>query len=74
VAQLKQFRLRLAKRIGLPSEIASALWQNGVHIHAFFVEIEEGEDVFHLAVDKVATAKRTFAKNGWHTTEESLQI
>src|SRR6266567_2711951 len=32
--QVKQFELRIAKRPGLPSEIASALWQKGVHIQA----------------------------------------
>jgi hypothetical protein len=74
VAQLKQFRLRLAKRAGLPSEIASALWQKGVHIQAFSVEIEESEDIFHLAVDKAALAKETFAENGWCATEESPQL
>ena len=68
--QLKQFRLRLAKRTGLPSEIASALWQKGVHIQAFVVEIEEGTDIFHLAVDQAAVAKQAFAENGWHATEE----
>jgi hypothetical protein len=74
VAQLKQFRLRLAKRAGLPSEIASALWHKGVHIQAFSVEIEESEDIFHLAVDKAALAKKTFAENGWCATEESPQL
>lgn len=69
--QVKQFRLRLAKRPGLPSEIASALWQRGVHIAAFSVELEGQEDVFHLAVDKAAAARRTFIENGWHATEES---
>ena len=34
VPQVKQFELRIAKRPGLPSEIASALWQKGVHIQA----------------------------------------
>ena len=68
--QLKQFRLQLGKRTGLPSEIASVLWQKGVHIQAFVVEIEEGEDVIHLAVDQVAVAKRAFAENDWHATEE----
>lgn len=74
VAKLKQFRLRLAKRTGLPSEIASALWQKGVHIQGFIVEIEEEEDTFHLAVDKAAVAKQTFAENGWCATEEGLQF
>ena len=66
----KQFRLRLTKRTGLPSEIASALWQKGVHIQAFLVEIEEKEDIFYLAVDKAALARETFAENGWRATEE----
>jgi hypothetical protein len=74
VAKLKQFRLRLAKRTGLPSEIASALWQKGVHIQAFIVEIEGEEDIFHLAVDKAAIAKRTFVENGWRATEECVQL
>ena len=74
MAKLKQFRLRLAKRTGLPSEIASALWQKGVHIQSFIVEIEEEEDIFHLAVDKAALAKRTFVENGWRATEECVQL
>lgn len=74
VAKLKQFRLRLAKRAGLPSEIASALWQKGVHIQAFVVEIEDEEDIFHLAVDKAALAEQTFAENGWRATEECPQL
>ena len=71
VAQVKQFRLRLANRPGLPGEVASALWQRGVHIAAFSVELGEREDVFHLAVDKAAVARQTFIENGWHATEES---
>lgn len=74
MAKLKQFRLRLAKRAGLPSEIASALWQKGVHIQAFVVEIEDEEDIFHLAVDKAALAEQTFAENGWRATEECPQL
>ena len=74
LVKLKQFRLRLAKRTGLPSEIASALWQKGVHIQAFIVEIEEEEDIFHLAVDKAAVAKQTFVENGWRATEECVQL
>lgn len=74
VAKLKQFRLRLAKRTGLPSEIASALWQKGVHIQAFIVEIEQDEDIFHLAVDKAPLAKQTFVENGWRATEECVQL
>ena len=70
VKQLRQFRLRLAKRTGLASEIVSALWQKGVHIQAFVVEIEEGEDVIHLAVDQPAVAKQTFAENRWQAIEE----
>lgn len=70
MTELKQFKLRLAKRTGLPSEIAAALWQKGVYIQAFVVEIEEEEDVFHVSVDKAALAKQTFAENGWRATEE----
>jgi hypothetical protein len=75
VSQVKQFRLRLAKRPGLPSEITTALWQKGVHIESFFVEFEEGEDIFHLAVDDAALAEQTFIENGWKATEEeALQL
>jgi hypothetical protein len=70
VPQVKQFKLRIARRPGLPSEIVSALWQKGVHIQAFFVEVEEDQDIFHLAVDKAALAKETFIENGWKATEE----
>src|SRR5438128_11554029 len=56
VPQVKQFELRIAKRPGLPSEIASALWQEGVHIQAFSAQLQEGQEIFHLAVDKAAVA------------------
>ena len=70
VSQVKQFELRIAKRPGLPSEIASALWEKGVRIQAFTVEIQEGQGIFHLAVDNAAVAKQTFIENGWKATEE----
>ena len=68
--QVKQFELRIAKRPGLPGEIASALWQKGVHIRAFSAELQEGQGIFHLAVDKAAVAKQTFIENGWKATKE----
>jgi hypothetical protein len=70
VPQAKQFRLRIARRPGLAGEIASALWQKGVRIRAFSADLQEGQDVFHLAVDKAAVARRTFIENGWNATEE----
>ena len=72
VSQVKQFRLRIARHPGLPSEIVSALWQKGVHIQAFFVEVEEDQEVFHLAVDKAALARATFIENGWEAAEEGM--
>lgn len=68
--QVKQFELRIAKRPGLPSEMASALWEKGVRIQAFFAVLQEGQGVFHLGVDKAAVAKQTFIENGWKATEE----
>jgi hypothetical protein len=68
---VKQFELRIAKRPGLASEIASALWQKGVHIQVFSAQLQEGQEIFHLAVDKAAVAKQTFIENGWKATEES---
>jgi hypothetical protein len=68
--RVKQFELRIAKRPGLPGEIASALWQKGVHIQAFSADLQEGEGRFHLAVDKAAVAKQTFFENGWKATED----
>src|SRR5207248_9195642 len=73
VPQVKQFELRIAKRPGLPSEIASALWQKRVHIQAFSAQLQEGQEIFHLAVDKAAVAKQTFIENGWKATEETAQ-
>lgn len=70
VPRVKQFELRIAKRSGLPSEIASALWLKGVRIQAFSGEIREGQDIFHVAVDKAALAKQTFIENGWQAIEE----
>jgi hypothetical protein len=66
VPQARQFELRIAKRL----EIASALWERGVQIQAFSVELQEGQDIFHLAVDKAALARQTFTENGWKATEE----
>ena len=66
---MKQFELRIAKRPGLPGEIASALWEKGVR-QAFSAEIQVGQGIFHLAVDKAAVAKQTFIENGWKATEE----
>ena len=66
----KQFELRIDKRSAVPSEIASALWQNGVRIQAFSGEIREGQDIFHVTVDKAALAKQTFIENGWQAIEE----
>jgi hypothetical protein len=71
VSHFKQFRLRLARRPGLPSEIVAALWQKGVHIQVFFVEVEEDQDIFHLAVDKTSLARQAFFENGWHADEET---
>src|SRR2546427_8682463 len=71
VPQVKQFELRIAKRPGLPSEIASALWQKGVHIQAFSAQLEEGQEIFHLAVDKAAVAKQTVIEYGWKTSEDT---
>ena len=68
--RVKQFELRIAKRPGLPGEIASALWEKGVHIQAFSAELQEGQGIFHLAVDKAAVAKQTFDEHGWKAIEE----
>jgi hypothetical protein len=70
VPRVKQFELRIAGRPGLPSEIASALWEKGVHIQAFSAELQEGQGIFHLAVDKALVAMETFMENGWKATEE----
>ena len=70
--QARQFELRIAKRPGLPGEIASALWEKGVRIRAFSAEIQEGQGIFHLAVDKAAVARQTFIENGWKATEEGV--
>src|SRR5439155_1928970 len=48
-----------------------ALWQKGVHIQAFSAQLQEGQEIFHLAVDKAAVAKQTFIENGWKATEET---
>ncbi len=68
--QVKQFALRIADRPGLPAEIASALWQEGIHIQAFSAELHTGKETFHLIVDKAAVAKKTFMENGWEAAEE----
>lgn len=72
VPQVSQFALRIAKRPGLPSEIASALWQNGVHIQAFSAELHRGQETLHLAVDNGQVAKKTFIENGWEAAEEDM--
>src|SRR5438552_3629771 len=55
----------------LLNESASALWQKGAHIQAFSAQLQEGQETFHLAVDKAAVAKQTFIENGWKATEET---
>jgi hypothetical protein len=72
VPQARQFELRIAKRPGLAGEIASALWEKGVHIQAFSAQIQERQGIFHLAVDNAAVARRTFIENGWKVTEEGV--
>src|SRR5437763_15877176 len=74
VPQVKQFELRIAKRPGLPREIASALWQKGVHIQAYAAQLREGQDIFHLAVAKAAVAQQTIIDNGVKTTEETALV
>ncbi len=71
--QVGQFTLRMSSRPGLPGEIASALWQNGVRIRAFSAELQEGQGIFHLAVDNAAIAEQTFIENGWNATEEGVR-
>ena len=68
--QVKQFVLRIADRPGLLAEIASALWQQGVHIQTFSAELHTGKETFHLVVDKAAVAKKTFIENDWEVAEE----
>ena len=70
--QVKQFTLRIADRPGLLAEIASALWQQGVHIEAFSAELHGGQETFRLMVDRAAVAKKTFIENGWEVGEERL--
>ena len=72
VPQVTQFALRIAKRPGLPSEIAWALWKKGVHIQAFSAELQGRQEIFHVAVDKAAAAKNTFIENGWEAAEEDM--
>jgi hypothetical protein len=43
-----------------------------VHIQAFSAELQEGQEIFHLAVDRAAVAKQTFIENGWKATEEDM--
>ncbi len=73
VQQVKQFSFQVSDRPGLLAEIASALWQKGIKIQAFSAELHEGQGTFHLVVDKVAVAKKTFVENGWEAAEEDVQ-
>jgi hypothetical protein len=73
VQQVKQFSVKVSDRPGLLAEMASALWQKGVKIQAFSAELHEGLGTFHLVVDKVAVAKKTFVENGWKAAEEGVQ-
>ena len=41
-----------------------------MRIQAFSADLQEGQDIFHLAVDKAAVAKQTFIENGWKATAE----
>src|SRR5947208_15246055 len=71
VPQVKQFELRIAKRPGLPSEIASALWQKGVHIQAVSAQLQEGQEIFHLALANAAATNQAVIENGSIATEET---
>ena len=70
MVRVSQFSLRIDKRPGLHSRIASALWQKGVRIHAFSAELQGKQEILHLTVDKAAVAKQTFVEQGWKATEE----
>src|SRR5437588_9859998 len=65
VPEVKQFELRIAKRCGLPSEIASALWQTGAHIQPSSAQRLERLEIFHLAAEKTGMSKQTCEENGW---------
>lgn len=54
----------------MPSEIAAALWQKGVHIKSFCAELQGEQEILRLTVDKAALAKKTFIENGWNASEE----
>lgn len=71
VARVSQFSLRIDRRPGLHSRIASALWQKGVRIHAFSAELEGKQEILRLAVDKASVAKQTFIEHGWKASESS---
>src|SRR5947207_15648458 len=62
VPQVKQFELRIAKRPGLPSEIASALWQKGVHIQAFSAQLQRTEAA--LLIDLREAAQIVYERFG----------
>ena len=70
VVRVSQFSLRIDKRPGLHSRIASALWQKGVRIHALSAEIQGKQEILHLTVDNAAVAKQTFIEHGWKASEE----
>ena len=70
MVRVSQFSLRIDKHPGLPSRIASALWQKGVRIHAFSAELQGKQEILRLIVDKAAVAKQTFIEHGWKASEE----
>ncbi len=71
---VKQPTFRIADRPGRLAEVASTLWQQRVHIQAFAADLHEGQGTFHLVVDKVAVAKKTFIENGWEAAEEDVRV
>ena len=71
VVRVSQFSLRVDKRPGLHSRIASALWQKGVRIHAFSAELEGKQEILRLTVDNAAIAEQTFIEQGWKASESS---
>lgn len=70
----KQLTLSVVDRPGVLGEVASALAQKRVNIHAFLAAVSEGQGAIRLIVDKPAAAKKVCAGQGWNVAEEDVVV
>jgi hypothetical protein len=68
----KQLTVNVPDRPGMLGAIATALGDKKVNIVGICGAKQGDQGMIWLVVDKPATAKKVFAQNGWHATEEEV--